>query len=110
MNAKKYTGDLSSLVEDAVDDDRLYFARFRTPGMNDTERDGLEKAVAREAEKIEQTVGCVTFVDRMDVGRIGPNEPVDIVLYAILPRHTDKELFDCVIAEARHRALERTHD
>jgi len=92
-------------LQEAVDDERVYHARFRTPSLTDTDTDALAEAVEAEAERIEQTVGCVTFVDRMEVGRIGPTEPVDIMLYAILPRHVDTELFDRVVAEARHRAM-----
>jgi hypothetical protein len=96
---------ITTTVAEAIDDDRLYFARFRTPEMGVKDTDALEESVRAEAEQIEKTVGCVTTVTRTEVGRIGPTDPVDIMLFVLLPRHVDTELFERVVEESRHRAI-----
>ena len=96
---------LARMLQETIDDERLCFARFRTPAMTPDDTDELASLVEREAERIEQTVGCVTFVDRVEVGRLGPTEPEDVMFYAILPRHTDRELFERIVEESRHRVM-----
>jgi len=96
---------LARMLQESIDETRLYHARFRTPRMTPDDTDDLEALVEREAERIEQTVGCVTFVDRIEVGRVGPTEAEDVMFYAILPRHTDRELFKYVVEESRHRVM-----
>lgn len=108
------TGDpLSELIADAIDDERIYRASFGTDstiGGLDPSADVLEDELRTAAERLERTVGCVTTVVRTERGRVGPADYYDITLFAILQRHTDKDLFDRAAEDARIRALERAHD
>jgi hypothetical protein len=98
---------LRTLLRDAIGDERLYQARFSTPMMGDptnvSDPDVLYEAVRDEAERIEQTVGCVTAVVQRDDGF--PHVEPEVILFAMLPRHTDRDLFHRVIDEAQHRIM-----
>lgn len=99
------TNSAVGMLREVVDDDRIYYIRFRTTGMGPDETDRLEEHVTEEAKRIEETVGCVTFVDRTKVSRLGPTEPEDVMLFGILPRRVDLDLFACIVEEAHRRAL-----
>jgi len=98
---------LAELLDGAIDDERLYQARFSTPMMGDpsnvSDPDVLYESVRDEAERIEETVGCVTAVVRRDDGF--PHANPEVMLFAMLPRHTDRDLFSRVIDEAQHRIM-----
>jgi hypothetical protein len=98
---------LAELLDGAIDDERLYQARFTTPMMGDpsnvTDSDVLYDAVRDEAKRIEKTVGCVTAVVQRDDGF--PHTTAEVLLFALLPRHTDRDLFSRVIDEAQHRIM-----
>jgi hypothetical protein len=104
---------ITELIAESIDDERLYHAQFsvdNAPGGLDPSADTLEAELRTEAERLEQTVGCVTTVVRTERGRVGPKDYYNLTLFAILPRHTDTELFDRVVDEARYRALDRAHE
>jgi hypothetical protein len=106
-------GPLRELIADAIDDERIYRANVgadSTVGGLEPSADVLEDELRTAAERLERTVGCVTTVVRTERGRVGPADYYNITLFAILPRHTDKDLFDRVAEDARIRALERAHD
>lgn len=100
---------LAELLDDAIDDERLYHARFSAPTMGDpsnvSDPDVLYETVVDEAERIEQTVGCVTAVVRRDDGFPSGPAAGDVILFAMLPRHTDRDLFTRVVDEAQHRIM-----
>jgi len=104
---------LPTLLRDAIDDERLYQARFRASDMGGTiepPADVLQAHVEDEAERIERTVGCVTAVVQDERDKTMPSDYYTIILYAILPRHIDTGLFDRLISESRHRAMEAAHE
>jgi hypothetical protein len=101
---------LPELFKEAVDDDRVYHSRFRaTTSAFEPSADEIEKELEKEAKRIEETAGCVTTVVRVQRGAVGMRDESDVVLYALLPRHTDKELFERVVEESRHRMMNRLH-
>jgi hypothetical protein len=111
MDAKPHSG-LPHLLSEAMDDERLYHSRFRADSITsefEPSPDELEEELRKEAKRIEDTVGCVTAVVRTKSGKLGMTQDYDIVLYAILPRSTDKELFEHIVQESRHRMLNRLH-
>ena len=100
------------IIRETMDDERFYQARFRgnsISGEYEPNTDELYEATKREAEEIEKTVGCVTTVIREDTTMMGLTDYEDIILYAILPRHIDVELFHQVIEQSRYRMLTELH-
>jgi hypothetical protein len=99
-------GGIAHLIDEAIDDDRVYQYTFRAgEGTMEPEAGVLYEALQEEAERIEQSVGCVTAVERDESEAFGPTSVVKIIVWAILPRHVDPRLFERVFDEARHRAL-----
>ena len=104
--------DLTTLLRETIDDERLYrqqFSASAVPGKHERDADALKAALEDEAEKIERTVGCVTAVVDYERGRMGPTDYRDIVLLALVPRHTDVDYFERVCEEAAYRAREAAY-
>jgi len=101
------------LIQESIDDDRMYHMKFPTQQIGtlaEPPTDMMVELLEDEAERLEQTVDCVTTVVSEDRARVGPQDYEQVVLFVLLSQHADVELVHRLLEEVRHRVMTEANE